>query len=107
MIGREVCGVWPCYGYDVRGAGATRGNIAPSLTRLCRVKTCHGGGSGSRSPPDVSSVTVHNSPPIQVGFRVGPTEWKPKQGKVNRPAPLNKSTLSVPYVHAYVESALQ
>ena len=44
----------------MRGAGATRGNIAPSLTWLCRVKTCHGGGSGSRSlRTTMCNYTVH------------------------------------------------
>jgi hypothetical protein len=32
------------------GAEVTCRCIDPSLTWLCWVKTCHGGGSGSRSP---------------------------------------------------------
>jgi hypothetical protein len=37
-----------CFRVRREGAEATCGYIDPSLTRLCRVKTCHGGGSGSR-----------------------------------------------------------
>jgi hypothetical protein len=37
--------------YLFTGAEVTRRCIDLSLARLCRVKTCHGGGSGLRSPP--------------------------------------------------------